>query len=62
MYEALAKEAVSFPGGAALPKAGIPIAVPLPVAAEERPIPPPLAAEERPLRSTKPALPGRSTR
>ena len=47
VYEALAKEQVLSPGRAALPTAGIPIAVPLPVAAEERPVPPPLAAEER---------------
>ena len=62
VYEALAKERISFPGRAALPKAGIPVTVPLPVAAGERPVPPPVAAEEPPLRSTKPALPGRSTR
>ena len=46
VYEALAKERVLFPGRAALPGAGIPIAVPLPVAAEEQPVSPPLAAEE----------------
>jgi Glycosyl transferases group 1 len=46
VYEALAKEQGVSSGGAALPKAGIPIAVSLPVAAEERPVPPPLAAEE----------------
>ena len=47
VYEALAKEQVLSPSRAALPTAGIPIAVPLPLAAEERPVPPPLAAEER---------------
>jgi glycosyltransferase involved in cell wall biosynthesis len=47
VYEALAKEQVFSPGRAALPPAGIPIAVPLSVAAKERPVPPPLAAEER---------------
>ena len=47
VYEALAKEQLLSPSRAALPTAGIPIAVPLPLAAEERPVPPPLAAEER---------------
>jgi hypothetical protein len=47
VYEALAKEQVFSPSRAALPPAGIPIAVPLSVAAKERPIPPPLAPEER---------------
>jgi glycosyltransferase involved in cell wall biosynthesis len=47
VYEALANEEVLSSGGATLPAAGIPIAIPPPVAAEERPIPPPLAAEER---------------
>ena len=46
VYEALAKERISFSGRAALPKAGILVAVPLPVAAGERPVPPPVAAEE----------------
>ena len=55
VYEALAKERISSSGGAALPKAGIPIAVPLPVAAEERPVPPPLAAEERQPLSSRPS-------
>jgi glycosyltransferase involved in cell wall biosynthesis len=47
VYEALAKERVVAPGRAALPAAGISIAVPLPVVAEERPVSPPLAPEER---------------